>query len=219
MEITPDIEITDDGSHTLVHPIHRQTYHSTRGAVGESMHVFIENGLKAIPKLHVRVLEVGFGSGLNAWLTLDHARRNGLTAEYHAIELYPVSMQAAERLGYTDDPLFTRLHAAPWDASTEITPGFVLSKFRMDLCEAELFAIFDLVYFDAFAPDCQPALWERRIFDMIYGNMEPGGILVTYSSKGSVKQALRGAGFAVARMPGALGKRHMIRAMKPAATL
>ena len=157
---------------------------------------------------------MGFGSGLNAWLTLNHARHNGVTIEYHAIELYPVSMRAISRMNYSDERSLMALHEAPWDASTEILPGFVLSKFEADLCEAELFAIFDLVYFDAFAPDRQPELWTAGIFSHIHNHMEPGGIQVTYSSKGTVKQALLEAGFIVRRLPGALRKRHMVRATK-----
>ena len=116
MEIIPDIEITDDGSHTFTHPVYGETYHATRGAVGESMHVFINNGLREVRKPHIRILEVGFGSGLNAWLTLNHARHNGVTIEYHAVELYPVSMRAVSRMNYADERSLMALHEAPWDA-------------------------------------------------------------------------------------------------------
>lgn len=214
MHISPEIEPTDDGSNTLVHPLLGETYHSTRGAVGEAMHVYIANGLRMSPLRSLRILEVGFGSGLNAWLTLQECVATDRTVEYHALELYPIDNNAVARLNYTADPLFWSLHSAPWNEICTITDNFRLKKVEGDLVDIEFDAIFDLVYFDAFAPQSQPELWSERVFTKIYERMSAGGALVTYCSKGDVKRALRAVGFEVRRMEGALGKRHMIRAIK-----
>lgn len=215
MDTIPEIEKTADGSDTLRHPVTGETYHSSRGALGESLHVFIENGLKAVPGKEISVLEMGFGSGLNAWLTLDHARHNGLSVDYTAVELYPVPSEIAALLNYTTDPIFIALHNAPWEEPTEMCPGFRLTKKQADFASSEFTRKFDVVYFDAFAPDTQPELWTAAVFSQLRNAIKPGGILVTYSAKGSVKRALRETGFDVHRLPGALGKRHMLRAIKP----
>lgn len=214
MKIHPVIERTDDGSDTLRHPLTGETFHSSRGASGESEHVFIMHGLEATGKSEVSVLEMGFGSGLNAWLTLDHARRNGMKIHYTGVELYPVAADTAARLNYTEDPLFMELHLSPWGAEVTVTPYFSLDKIMGDFAVTEFSRTFDLVYFDAFSPDIQPELWTAGIFSRLYGAINPGGILVTYSAKGDVRRAMAGAGFRVEKLPGALGKRHMLRATK-----
>lgn len=214
MTINPSIEKTADGSDTLRHPVTGDTYHSLRGALGESLHVFIDSGLSAVKKSTISVLEVGFGSGLNAWLTLEYAERRGITVEYTGVELYPVDIATASRLTYTDDPLFMELHESPWEVPAPITSYFTLIKTGTDFAATEFNRTFDIVYFDAFAPDTQPELWTADIFSKLHNAINPGGILVTYSAKGSVKRALREAGFEVERLPGALGKRHMLRAIK-----
>ena len=195
--IHPAIEPTEDGSPTLRHPVFGETYHSLHGAVAEARHVFIAGGLKRCPLPHVHILEAGFGSGLNAWLTLREAEESGRT------------------LRYADDPLFGALHRAPWGEPTEITPRFRLEKRAEDLVFARMDAIFDIIYFDAFAPDTQPELWTEGLFRKLFAQTAPGGALVTYSAKGTVKRALRAAGYEVTRLPGAPGKRHMVRAVRP----
>lgn len=212
--IEPDIETTADGSQTLRHPLSGEAYHSSNGALAESMHIFIGNGLALCPKGHIHILEAGFGSGLNAWLTLKYAAQHGLTIEYDAIELYPVGMATVRRLQYAEDPAFVRLHEAPWNERASISDTFTLRKTEADLAAAAFDTTYDLVYFDAFAPDAQPELWSPEIFRKIYDYLAPEGALVTYSAKGDVKRALRSAGFSVARLPGAPGKRHMLRAVK-----
>lgn len=214
MAINPSIERTADGSDTLRHPVTGDTYHSLRGALGESLHVFIDNGLATVDKSTLSILEVGFGSGLNAWLTLEYAGGRGMTVEYTGVELYPVTIETARKLNYTDDPLFMALHESPWEEPSPIIPCFMLTKTGMDFAAMEFNRTFDIVYFDAFSPDTQPELWTANVFSKLYGAINPGGILVTYSAKGSVKRALREAGFEVERLPGALGKRHMLRATK-----
>jgi tRNA U34 5-methylaminomethyl-2-thiouridine-forming methyltransferase MnmC len=183
--------------------------------VGESRHVFIESGFLATGCDPVRVFEVGFGSGLNAWLTLLEALRQARTVEYTAVELYPVPQSVAVALGYSSDPSFAAMHAAEWGSPTEICAGFTLHKLNVDVtAEQALGSGFDVVYFDAFAPDTQPEMWTSRLFETIYGAMNRGGVLVTYSAKGTVRRAMLSAGFAVEKLPGALGKRHMLRATK-----
>ncbi len=212
--ISPSLETTDDGSHTLRHPLLGDTYHSLRGAVGEALHVFIRSGFDYLPKQELRVLEMGFGSGLNAWLTLQEAEAQDKKVEYHTLELYPIAEETARQLNYTDSPLFMALHKAPWGEKTAISDRFTIKKNRISLLDTEFDTIFDVVYFDAFSPDTQGELWSEEVFRRLYEATVEGGVLVTYSSKGEVKRALRGAGWTVERLPGALGKRHMLRAVK-----
>lgn len=214
MRISPAINPTDDGSDTLLHPIVGEAYHSTQGAVGEAMHVFIGNGLHECELQNIRILEVGFGSGLNAWLTLSECRNTNISVDYLALELYPIEVTTAEKLNYSDDPLFLTLHTATWDEFCEVIPQFRLKKIEADLVDVKFDTTFDLVYFDAFAPQSQPELWSEQVFANIFAHMNRGAALVTYCCKGDVKRALRSVGFEVKRLKGALGKRHMIRAIK-----
>ena len=213
MDSQPDILSTADGSHTLRHPAGGDTYHSLRGAVGEAEHVFIRAGFEAIEAPHVRVFEMGFGSGLNALLTLRRARESGKTVDYRAVELYPVAPETAARLNFSDDTLCA-LHAAPWGVPVPLDDRFRLTKYRMSLAEIELDTLFDAIYFDAFSPDTQPELWTVEIFRKLHAHTAPGGVLTTYSAKGEVRRALQAAGYAVEKLAGALGKRHMLRAHK-----
>lgn len=214
MNFRPEIELTEDGSATLRSPLHGDFYHSRRGAVGESRHVFVEAGFTACHSNPVRILEAGFGTGLNAWLTLLEALRRGRAVEYTAVELYPVPADIAAELGYTDDKRFMAMHHAVWGCEVRITEGFRLTKLNSDLTNPEISGIFDLVYYDAFAPETQPEMWRPEIFAKIHSIMSPGGVFVTYSAKGDVRRALQSAGFAVEKLPGALGKRHMLRGIK-----
>lgn len=220
----PTIEITADGSATLRSPLNGDTYHSLRGAVGESRHVFVEAGflqaarVGARLQIPVRILELGFGTGLNAWLTLCEAVKSGYKVEYTAVELHPVPREVAARLGYTSDERFMAMHDAPWNVWSEVAEGFMLRKIHGSmlriLAEAGFKDSFDAVYWDAFAPDTQPELWTADIFAAVFEAVAPGGVLVTYSAKGDVRRTLREAGFAVERLPGAMGKRHMLRGRK-----
>lgn len=163
----------------------------------------------------VRVFEAGWGTGLNCWLTLLEAERSGRQVDYIGVEKYPVAQAVAARLGYD----FDALHAAPWNEWVELSPRFRLLKIEGDLTQSDgIFGegstVFDVVYWDAFAPDVQPELWTPEIFARVYGAMADGGVLVTYSAKGDVRRALQAAGFKVEKLTGALGKRHMTRATK-----
>ncbi len=206
------IEITDDGSATLRSEVCGDTYHSTRGAVGEARHVFIEAGFNAANG--EKILEIGFGSGLNAWLTLQEAEKAGRRVDYTAIELYPIDENVAAKLGYTADERFMALHRAEWDKWVEVDKNFRLRKIHADLVKIQNLDTFDVVYFDAFAPDTQPEMWTEDVFERIFAAMAPGGILTTYCAKGDVRRTMHRVGFVVERLPGALGKRHMIRAKR-----
>ena len=214
---------TDDGSLTLRHAVLGELYHSDRGAVGEAEHVYLRAGLDAVVattgRRQVAVFEVGFGTGLNAWLTARRAQESRLQIDYHAIDLYQLDDETLRGMDYTDDSRVVRRHAGLWDGiAHEWTEGVSLTKYAADLTTFDFTRLaerFDLVYFDAFAPDAQPELWSEEIMGGMFTLLRPGGVLVTYSAKGTVKQALRAAGFEVTRLPGALGKRHMVRAVRP----
>jgi len=216
------ITLTQDGSHTLYLTDFDESYHSVYGAVQEAKHVYINAALlAALPFFsEIRLLEVGFGTGLNALLTLltNNAQK---TIYYCGIEAFPLTASEVQRLNYpeflqTDHQLFQFLHDAAWDAGyEEITPTFYLKKLTMPLQTVSLPAnCFNVVYFDAFAPSVQPELWQSAMFDKIYASMSEGGILTTYSAKGNVRRTLQQTGFAVERLPAPAGKREMLRAVK-----
>ncbi|SDB81047.1 tRNA U34 5-methylaminomethyl-2-thiouridine-forming methyltransferase MnmC [Williamwhitmania taraxaci] len=170
-------------------------------------------------KSHITIFEMGFGTGLNALLTLLQAEQMAQNVDYYAVELYPIPAEEAckanfsEQLGVAVDR-FRSLHSAEWDKAVAIDNRFTLTKIQGDLVNLELPLGIDLVYFDAFDPEAQPELWSETIFKKLYEAMSNEGVLVTYSSKGIVKQALRAAGFFVQRLSGPPGKRHMVRAIK-----
>ena len=215
------IILTADGSHSLESSIEAEAYHSVNGALQESQHVFIGAGLKAIKETTLNILEIGFGSGLNALLTLLEAEKEGLNVYYEAIEKYPIESDIVNQLNYCEilniskEQYFFPLHTCAWDKEFSITDSFTLKKCKADLClYHSLCNNFNLVYFDAFSPDTQPELWSVDVFSNIYQRMQRGGVLVTYSSKGIVKRNLRDVGFTIERLAGAKGKRHMLRAVK-----
>lgn len=219
MRIKPEIISTEDGSSSLVHPIIGETYHSMHGAETEAIHVFISNGFRYVLENNLRqeklrVLEAGFGSGLNAWLTMREAGEMGVSVDYTGIELYPVELSVIKDTSYAAYTGFSELHQSAWNTATAITPQFTLTKLDTDLSFLNIDTTFDLVYFDMFSPDVRPELWSTEVFSLIYERMRDYGVLVTYSAKGDVKRALRAAGFEVSRLPGAPGKRHMLRAVK-----
>lgn len=217
--------ITEDGSHTLRVDGLNEHYHSTYGAISESLHVFIEAGLRRkleeqLPKLHI--LEIGFGTGLNALLTLLDEGIRGCEIEYTGLEACPLEADLWQGLNYPDlikdkraGELFAKLHAAEWETQLEIVPGFTLKKTEQKLEDYQHTGnMVDLIYFDAFGPDVQPDLWTEGIFEKIAGLTSSGGNLVTYSCKGSVKRALKAAGFEIEKIPGPKGKREMLRGVR-----
>ena len=213
--------ISEDGSSTLYRPDIDEHYHSIYGAIQESMHVFIRAGLNDFLGENVSILEVGFGTGLNALLTMIH--RNGRNIQYHAIERWPLDQTITAVMNYPDcfssinpnaENFFRELHQSPWNETIQIKQWFALFKQDIDLRLFEDYGPYDVVYFDAFAPEKQPELWTPEIFKKITKALNTGGILTTYSSKGSVKRALKEAGMTVTKLNGPPGKRDMVRAIK-----
>lgn len=217
-----EIFTTKDGSSTFFVPELDEHYHSIHGAIQESNHVFIEAGLKYLmekyqPKI-IKVYEVGFGTGLNAFLTAFFIQNTSVKIEYYASEAYPLSLEEIELLNYTDQmevqqkDLFLKLHATPWNQKTEITPQFSLIKQNEFLENRIPIGNIDLIYFDAFAPSAQPELWTEAIFENLFNDMSNKGMLVTYCAKGSVKRAMKSVGWKIEGISGPPGKREMTRA-------
>ena len=219
MYIEPRIIPTQDGSATLVHPLSGECYHSLHGAVTESRHTFIDAGLAECRRQSVTIFEMGFGSGLNALLSLLYGAEHGIEIAYHAVELYPIEPSYASLLGYDkavgcDPALLSALHSAPWGETTAVSERFSLTKINCAIEDYSFTDTLDVVYWDAFAPDNAKSQWSGEIFARLYRSVSEGGVLVTYCAKGIVKEALRRAGFTVERLPGAPGKRHMVRARR-----
>lgn len=194
-------------------------YHSVHGAMAESLHVFINAGLRLFSghKEELNLLEMGFGTGLNAWLSWQEADRIGLKIRYHGIEKYPVNEDEAQRLRFVKDSMmfdFLKLHQTSWQQWNDLSNYFSVFKDQVDLRAFEPLKKYNLVYFDAFAPSAQPGLWTREVFEKLYLCMESGGILVTYCVKGEVRRNMKAAGFHVEKIAGPPGKREMARAWK-----
>lgn len=213
---------TRDGSPTLYSHRYDATYHSRHGAIQESQHVFIEAGLSILTdKNPIRILEMGFGTGLNALLTALRIRNSDISIEYEALETIPLNQIQIEQLITSLEPLlsdsnglFRTMHEAQWGTMTTIEEGFKLLKRNEDLISAHFELGYDLVYYDAFAPSTQPELWTVQIFQKLFEAMSIGGALTTYCSKGDVRRAMITAGFEVEKIPGPPGKREMLRAIK-----
>ena len=245
-----EFQVTEDGSHTLFSEMAGQTYHSLHGAVQESRHIFISqlmgqrsivNGQRSGMNGVLSILEIGFGTGLNALLTAQWARENGVRVEYTTIELYPLGREVYCGLNYGrllgDEELFLRLHEAEWDVGfVPVVENFAIRKCKSDVVEwlsnaqctmhnaqstdlsdqmeSALNSQYDVVYFDAFSPEAQPELWTEEVFGNVYELMKVGGVLTTYCAKGDVRRAMIAAGFRVEKLAGPPGKRHILRAGK-----
>lgn len=219
------IEKTADGSDTLYIPELDEHYHSVNGAVQESMHVFIDAGLRKVAKnrSEVSIFEVGFGTGLNAILTLIEAEKMDIRISYTTIELYPLPLQTIEQLNYHKlfptpfDNTFSQLHAVNWNEHIQINPFFSFEKIESDFSNLDFRCHnnkFDLIYFDAFAPDKQAGMWNQEIFDYLFEHTKPEGALTTYCAKGAVRRMMQQSGYKVERLVGPPGKREMLRASK-----
>ncbi len=213
------IKVTSDGSVTLYSETFKENYHSTAGAVAESEHVFINAGLKKLNINGIKILEVGFGTGLNAFLTLHEAIRSKILIDYFAIELYPLEEKILQVLNnsepFKSDILsFTLLHKYVSDQRMKINNYFNLTVINDDIINASLGEGYNLVYFDAFSPEVQPELWTENMFAKIFNSMTKGGILNTYCAKGIVRRNMQNAGFLVERLPGLPPKREMLSARK-----
>lgn len=221
--------MTADGSYTLEIPELKVTYHSRRGALAESEHVFIKAGLHYVMAQHagkpVRIFEMGFGTGLNAFLSTIEAERRGVQVQYTCLEPHPLPLAELLPLGYAEKPghaeNFIALHEAPWNVPVVLNDTFSIEKlsstleaFLQSALRTEDLRQYHVIYYDAFAPAAQPELWTESLFLQIKQLLVPGGVLVTYCSKGSVRRAIIAAGFTVEKLPGPPGKREMLRAMK-----
>lgn len=214
---------TGDGSLTIHLPEWNEQYHSRHGALAEALHVFINSGFHFVCKKNnkrpVEILEIGFGTGLNALLTYIHAIENSIEVEYTGIEAFPVTLDEVSQLNYHDligQPIETYMnfHQGEWEVPHRIDEHFVLHRRKTEIEGVDDKEQFDLVYFDAFGPRVQPELWTEDIFNAMYDSLRPGGVLLTYSAKGSVRRAMIASGFTVERLPGPPGKREMLRAVK-----
>ncbi len=215
------ILVSADGSSTVQSLQSGETYHSIAGAITESRHVFIDNGLALMQKKEINLLEMGFGTGLNALLSSIYASEKNIKINYFTLEKYPLDENTIEQLNYPDllsveNQAFLSLHQCPWSRKNIISRHFTLTKFQTDLNNFDFNGLpdIDLVYYDAFSPAKQAGLWSEEIFKQIFQTMSNHALLTTYSSAGLVKRSLRAAGFTVKRKTGALGKFHMLNAWK-----
>jgi len=217
-----EIEIaqTADGSNTLYSNRHKAHFHSLNGAVQESQHIFIKNGYDYFSLDEIDVLEIGFGTGLNAALTASKANQKKCRTCYTGIELYPLHNDTLSKLNYNsilnrdESAIWKKIVSTKWDNNEKVNDFFMINKIHCDIIEMKLPNKYNLIYFDAFAPNDQPEIWTVDIFKKLFNATKTGGVLVTYCSKGIVKQALRSVGYQVKRLAGPQGKRHMIRASK-----
>ncbi len=223
MKKLPEIVETEDGSHTLRLPDSDVTFHSLRGAMTESRHIFLDAGLlyflKNNPqKKPVFVFEVGFGTGLNALLTAKAATQNGRDVIYYGIEKYPLPVEIYTKLNYSrilgETELYKTIMQTGWNQELFIRPFFKLNKIAADFETYQFHKQFDIIYFDAFAPNDQEEMWTGWLFEKIFNALHTNGILVTYCSKAEVRRAMAAAGFVVEKIPGPPGKREIVRAIK-----
>lgn len=215
------LEQTADGSYTLYVPELDEHYHSVKGALTESQHIFIDMGLKHSTAKEPRILEIGLGTGLNCFLTLMTAEESQRKVHYTGIERYPVNEETVRKLDYPSiigkghEEEYLAIHQASWGKDTEFSPWFTLHKIEGDFTHYSFEKGYDIIYFDAFAPEKQPEMWEQSLFDGLYQVLNEGGILTTYCAKGVVRRMLQAAGFTVERLAGPPGgKREILRARK-----
>lgn len=215
------LEQTADGSFTLYVPELDEHYHSVKGALTESQHIFIDMGLKHSQATNPYILEIGLGTGLNCFLTFLTSKEMGQAIHYTGIERFPLSEEVIDQLDYAtligkgEKEVYQAIHQAAWNKEVLLSPHFSLHKIEGDFTQYSFLGKYDLIYFDAFAPEKQPEMWEQPLFDMLYELLNPGGILTTYCAKGVVRRMLQAAGFTVERLAGPPGgKREILRATK-----
>jgi tRNA U34 5-methylaminomethyl-2-thiouridine-forming methyltransferase MnmC len=216
-----EIITTSDGSTTIHLPDWDENYHSKHGAIQEAKHVFIANGLSLFKDKSIAILEIGFGTGLNAFITFLESKKLNITVDYVGVEAYPVSTAEILSMNYvnelnamTENQVFEQMHTSNWEEKTILSETFCLTKRKQFFAEIEDVAQFDLIYFDAFGYRVQPELWSTEIFQKMFNALKPNGILVTYAARGVVKRSMIEVGFTVEKLPGPPGKREMFRATK-----
>lgn len=220
-KMSTELKITDDGSHTLYNSEIEETYHSSFGAIQESMHVFIKNGLELCKKKSIRIFEVGFGTGLNALLAYYYSIKHNITIHYKSIEIFPLDEKLYDKLNYPtllcdndSEKVFRKIHSCQWNQEIKISDNFSIEKVETDLRKYNHNSFYDVVFFDAFSPEKQPEMWTESIFNDIFNHCNADAILTTYCAKGFVRRTLQSAGFKVERLSGPPGKREMLRAQK-----
>lgn len=217
--------MTEDGSSSIYHEGLDETYHSSHGAIQESNHVYIKAGLNHWLSQNlgkpINILEVGMGTGLNVILTLKAQLEIGFPVSYTAIEPYPLHEQIVEALNYKQlfnhsivSELFDRLHELPWGEEASLSLEFHLNKLECTFQDFMTDQTYDLIYYDAFAPEKQAELWDRQWLQKVHYLLNPGGMICSYCAKGDFKRNLKAIGFKVERLPGPPGKAQMIRATK-----
>lgn len=220
-KLKKEIILTKDGSSSIFLPELNETYHSTFGAIQETKHVFIKNGLSLLNDKSVSILEIGFGTGLNTFITFLEAQKRDQHIQYVGIEAYPVELDIISSLNYVTElnakeqqSVFDKMHECAWEVENEIDPNFHLTKRQQKFEMITDLNTYNLIYFDAFGFDVQPELWNEEIFKIMYNSLLPKGILVTYACRTVIKKAMIDAGFKVEKLPGAPGKREMLRGFK-----
>lgn len=217
-----EIIITSDGSTTIHLPDWNEQYHSKHGAIQEAEHVFIKNGLKQFDdRTNINILEIGYGTGLNCFITFLEAKKSNISINYVGIEAYPVHQDEIQKLNYIAElkaqsfaEVYLAMHTLPWNIKHDLNVSFSLIKRQQFFNEIDDVESFDLIYFDAFGARVQPELWTVEIFQKMYAALKLNGVLVTYSAKGSVRRAMQEVGFVIERLPGPPGKREMLRGTK-----
>lgn len=212
---------TQDGSTTIHIKEWNENYHSKHGAIQEAKHVFIKNGLALFPNQSISILEIGFGTGLNAFITYLDAKELGQTIDYVGVEAYPISEEEIQSMNYLSEldalaskTIFDKMHSQEWGKKNNLSDTFSLTKRQQFFQDIDDIEKFDLIYFDAFGYRVQPELWSTEIFDRMYKALKPNSILVTYAARGVVKRSMIEVGFTVEKLAGPPGKREMFRARK-----
>lgn len=212
---------TGDGSSTIYLEDWNEHYHSKHGAIQEAYHVFLKQGLFPLQQTNCSILEMGFGTGLNAFITFLEARKNKWIIDYVGVEAFPVAKNELSYLNYVEllnethsGDIFTKMHDISWNETHQLSSFFKLEKQQKDFFEIDDKAKYNLIYFDAFGPRVQPELWTAQLFKKMFAALVGQGVLVTYSAKGSVRRALQEVGFIVERLQGPPGKREMLRAKR-----
>lgn len=214
---------TGDGSFTLHLPEWDEQYHSKHGAIAEALHVFIAQGFNhwfSENKLdEISILEIGFGTGLNSFLTFLETQKTNKKVNYTGVEAYPLQIQEIEKLNYAvllnaSEEKFLQLHTSSWEEKMIISENFLLTKQKKLFSEITDKNNVDLIYFDAFGIRVQPELWTEAIFGIMYAALKPKGILVTYAANGNARRAMQSVGFQVERLCGPPGKKEMLRGTK-----
>jgi tRNA U34 5-methylaminomethyl-2-thiouridine-forming methyltransferase MnmC len=212
---------TLDGSTTIHLPEWDECYHSKHGAIQEAEHVFIKNGLALFPNTNVSILEIGFGTGLNSFITFLESIKRSQTINYVGVEAYPVSALEVLAMNYVAEldaeqhkAIFETMHTSNWEEKIILAPHFEITKRKKFFEQIEDVDAFDLIYFDAFGYRVQPDLWSTEIFERMYKALKEEGVLVTYAARGVVKRSMIEVGFTVEKLAGPPGKREMFRAFK-----